>query len=100
MILVMSKDGTLSCSPSFWNMSMKFWGASAMGTSCRSEAELQPLLQRVQGQSGQAADHGTVETDILQIGADGELDACDQHVDVPGLHLVGDEAADAALLAL
>src|SRR6267154_1240519 len=100
MILVTSNDGTLSCSPSLVNMSMKFCGVSAMRTSCRLQRELQPLLQRMQGQSGQPADQGTVEADVLQVAADGELDAADQHVDVPTLHLVSNEAADAALLAV
>src|SRR3990167_3747322 len=100
MIFVMSKDGTLSCSPNFLNISVKFCPASAMRTSCRLQVQLQPLLQGVQGQSGQPADHGTIETDILQITADREFDAADQHVDVPGFHLIGDEAADAAFLSL
>src|ERR1700722_4361779 len=100
MIFVMSKDGIFSCSPRFLNMSVKFCGASAMRTSCWSEAELQPLLQRVQGQTGQAADQSSVKPDVLQIPSHGELDAADQHVDVPRLPLVGDEAPDAALLAL
>src|SRR3954471_19127598 len=71
-----------------------------MRASFRSEGELQPLLQRVQGQTGQAADQGAVEADILQVTTYGELDPPDQHVDVPGFDLVGDEAPDAALLAL
>src|SRR6266404_7052203 len=100
MIFFTSNDGILSCSPKFLNMSVKFCGVSAMRTSCRSQAELQPLLQRVQGQTGQAADQSAIETDILQIASHGELDAADQHVDVPALHLIGDEAADAAFLAL
>src|SRR6266851_7390842 len=100
MILVTSKDGTFSCSPSLWNMSVKFCGVSAMRTSSELQAELQPLLQRMQGQTGQPADQGPVEADVLQVATDGELDAADQHVDVPTLHLVGDEVADAALLAL
>src|SRR5438876_6920888 len=91
MILVTSNDGTLSCSPSFWNVSVKFCGASAIRTSSsRLQGELQPLLQRVQGQTGQPADQGSVEADVLQVAANGELDAADQHVDVPGFHLVGD----------
>src|SRR5262245_4191273 len=100
MILVTSTCGSLSCSPRFLNMSVKFWGAWAMGTSFQSEGELQPLLQRVQGQTGQTADHRTVEANVLQVAPHGELDAADQHVDVPGFHLVGDEVADTALLAL
>src|SRR5712671_5393650 len=100
MIFVMSKGAILSCSPRFLNMSVKFCGASAMPTSSRLGAELQPLLQRMQGQTGQAADQSSVKPDVLQISSHGELDAADQHVDVPCLHLVGDEAPDAALLAL
>src|SRR4051794_34644900 len=71
-----------------------------MRASFRSEGELQPLLQPVQGQTGQAADQRTVEADILQVVPDGELDPSDQYVDVPGFHLIGDEPSDAALLAL
>src|SRR5262245_24360056 len=100
MILVISMDGILSCSPSLVNMSVKFWGVSAMRPPSGSGGKLQPLLQRMQGQSGQAADHGTVEANILQVAPHRELDATDQHVDVPRLHLIGDEAADTALLAL
>src|SRR5712671_5042604 len=100
MIFVMSKGAILSCSPRFLNMSVKFCGASAMPTSSRLGAELQPLLQRMQGQTGQAADQSSVEADVLQVAPDGELDTADQHVDVPRLDLVGDEAPDAALLAL
>src|SRR3984893_2201432 len=100
MIFVMSNGAILSCSPRFLNMSVKFCGASAMPTSRRLGAELQPLLQRMQGQTGQAADQSSVKPDVLQISSDGELDAADQHVDVPRLYLVGDEAPDAALLAL
>src|ERR1700716_2217440 len=100
MIFVMSNGAILSCSPRFLNMSVKFCGASAMRTSSRLGAELQPLLQRMQGQTGQAADQSSVKPDVLQISSHGELDAADQHVDVPRLHLVGDEAPDAALLAL
>src|SRR5262245_18913816 len=99
MILVTSKDGTFSCSPSLWNISVKFCGASAMRTSFRLQGKLQPLLQRMQGQTGQPADQGAVEADVLQVAAHGQLDATDQHVDVPSLHLVGDEAADPTLLA-
>src|SRR5258708_15039831 len=98
MILVPSKDGTFSCSPSLWTMSVKLWGVSAMRTSSELQGELKPLLPRVQGESGRPADQGTVEADVLQVAAHRELDAADQHVDVPALHLVGDEAADAALL--
>src|SRR6185503_793317 len=103
MILATSTCGSFSCSPRFLNMSVKLWGAWAMRTSLGhwgSGDELQPLLQRVQGQTGKATDHGTIEADVLQVAPDRELDATDQHVDVPGLHLIGDEAADAALLAL
>src|SRR5882724_2843834 len=101
MILVTSNDGTLSCSPSLWNVSVKFCGASAIRTSSsRLQGELQPLLQRVKGQTGQPGDQGSVEADVLQVAANGELDAAEQHVDVPGFHLVGDETADTALLAL
>src|ERR1700681_3714735 len=100
MIFVMSKGAILSCSPRFLNMSVKFCGASAMPTSRRLGAKLQPLLQRMQGQTGQAADQSAVEADVLQVAPDGELDAADQHVDIPRLDLVGDEAPDAALLAL
>src|SRR4029077_5992164 len=78
----------------------KFCAGSAMRTSCRLEVELQPLLKAMQDQYGKAADHGTIETDILQVAADRELDATDQHVDVPGFHLIGNETADAALLSL
>src|SRR5829696_182371 len=102
MILATSTCGSFSCSPRFLNMSVKLWGAWAMRTSFShwgSGDELQPLLQRVQGQTGKPADQGTIEADVLQIAPDGELDAADQHVDVPGLDLVGDEAAHAALLA-
>src|SRR5260370_25596002 len=71
-----------------------------MRTSSQLGAELHPLLQRMQGQTGQAADQSSVKPDVLQISSHGELDAADQHVDVPRLYLVGDEAPDAALLAL
>ena len=54
----------------------------------------------MQGQSGQAADQSSVETDVLQIPPNRELDATDQEIDVPGLDLIGDETADTALLAL
>src|SRR6267154_6454578 len=101
MIFVMSNGAILSCSPRFLNMSVKFCGASAMRTSSRLLGpKLQPLLQRMQGQTGQTADQSSVKPDVLQISSHGELDAADQHVDVPCLHLVGDEAPDAALLAL
>src|SRR5215207_10022596 len=100
MIFAMSKDGTLSCSPNFLKISVKFCPASAMRTSCRLRVELQPLLECVQGQSGQSTDHGAIEADKLQVAADREFDATDQHVDVPGLHLVGNETAHAALLSL
>src|SRR5260370_39379567 len=100
MIFVMSNGAILSCSPRFLTMSVKFCGASAMPTSRRLGAELQPLLERMQGQTGQAADQSSVKPDVLQIPSDGELDAADQHVDGPRLYLAGDEAPDAALLAL
>src|SRR5258708_22693461 len=100
MIFVMSNGAILSCSPRFVNMSVKFCGASAMRTSSRLGAELQPLLQRMLGQTCQAVDQSPVKPDVLQISSHGELDAAEQHVDVPCLHLVGDEAPDAALLAL
>src|SRR4029077_13421918 len=100
MIFVMSNGAILSCSPRVLNMSVKFCCASAMRTSCRLGGELQPLFQRMQGQTGQAADQSSVKSDVLQISPHGELDATDQHVDVPRLDLIGDEAPDAALLAL
>src|SRR5690242_2106862 len=65
MILATSTCGSLSCSPRFLNMSVKFCGVWAMRTSLGLKAELQPLLQRVQGQTGEAADHRTIEADIL-----------------------------------
>src|SRR5215475_15649334 len=100
MIFETSNDGILSCSPRLLNMSVKFCGVSAMRPSCRSERELQPLLQRMQGQTGKTANHCTIETDILQVAAYGQLDAADQHVDIPPFHLIGDEATHATLLTL
>src|SRR4030081_251994 len=100
MIFVMSNGAILSCSPRFLNMSVKFCGASAMRTSCRLEAELQPLLQRMQGQTGQAADQSAVEAYVLHVAPHGELYPADHHVDVPRLHLVGNKASHPAFLAL
>ena len=39
----------------------------------------------MQGQTGQAADQHAVEPDVLQVAADGELDAADQQVEIPDL---------------
>src|SRR5260370_8269813 len=99
MIFVMSNGAILSCSPRFLNMSVKFCGASAMRTSSRLGAELQPLLQRMQGQTGQAADQSSVKPDVLQISSHGELDAADQPVDVPPLPLLAAEPPSTPLLA-
>src|SRR6266851_5409863 len=107
MIFVMSKGAILSCSPRFLNISVKFCGASAMPTSSRLGGKLQPLLQRMQGQTGQAADQSAVEADVLQVAPDVELGA-DRRVarklaadfDQHGFELTADLAVGSARILL
>jgi uncharacterized membrane-anchored protein len=77
------------------------WGAvcpacSAVGTLAWEWRRSAPpgIGDEIQGQAGQATDHGAVDADVLQVAADMAFQTVDQGVGAPAHDQIGDQRAD------